>query len=440
MPALPPQEPESWDQIRKDIHSIIIPNITHWQSPNFFAYFPVGVSYPSILGDLLSSGLGVQGMLWITSPALTEVEEVLLDWFVEVFGLSKDFLNTSGQGGGVIQGTASEVAVTALLAAKYRTAKLHQVDSQTSLEIMEKLVVYSSDQTHSSIKRACIVVGIPVVHYREIPADASTDYALDPIKLEEAIKKDIEAGLWPSAVVSCIGSTGCCAYDPVDKITEIAKKYNLWHHVDAAFAGASFACPELRVKGLENIDSIIINSHKWLRVNFDCSLFWIKDKFSLINSMIVSPVFLKNKASDLGCTDYKDWGVPLGRRFRALKLWFVIRTYGITGLQKNIREHIQYAELFEQLILKDQRFLIIKRQLSLVLFILRNDPNQELTQQLMNRLNATGEYFLSHTALKPYRFVIRMAIGSSNTEREHIEKCCQRIFSITDTLTKKSSL
>jgi glutamate/tyrosine decarboxylase-like PLP-dependent enzyme len=205
----------------------------------------------------------------------------MMDWLVNIFGLPKEFLYNSGTGGGVIQGSASESSLCALLAAKYHTAQLHKVDHST--EIIEKIVVYTSDQTHSSVKRSCIIMGIPGEHFREIPTDASSDYALDPVKLEEAIKKDIEAGLWPSAVVSSLGTTGCCAYDPIDKISPIAKKYNLWHHVDAAYAGAAFVCPELRVNGIESIDSFITNPHKWLLTNHDCSLLWTKDKFSLIN-------------------------------------------------------------------------------------------------------------------------------------------------------------
>jgi tyrosine decarboxylase len=386
------------------------------------------------LGDLLSSGLGQQGMMWLTSPALTEVEETVMDWCVDLFGLPKEFLMSSKTGGGVLQGTASETVIVTLLAAKYRTGQLHKVDSQLDFDLIQKIVVYSSDQTHSSIKRGCIIAGIPLEHYRVIPADASTEYALDPVKLEQAIQKDLADGLYPCAVISCVGTTGCCAYDPIDKISVVAKKYNLWHHVDAAYAGVSFVCPELRVPGIQDIDSFNTNAHKWLLVGFDCSLYWTKDKGSLIKAMSVYPEYLRNKATEQGSNDYKDWGIPLGRRFRALKLWFVIRTYGIKGLQNYIREHLHITDVFEQSLSKDPRFIIIRRKLGLVLFVLKNDEDQIKTKILMDKVNESGEFFLTHCALGPYKFVIRMAIGSISTRLEHVQNCLKRIIEITNDL------
>eukprot|EP01120_Amphizonella_sp_Union-15-10_P004739 TRINITY_DN1542_c0_g1_i2.p1 TRINITY_DN1542_c0_g1~~TRINITY_DN1542_c0_g1_i2.p1 ORF type:complete len:292 (+),score=44.34 TRINITY_DN1542_c0_g1_i2:188-1063(+) len=284
---------------------------------------------------------------------------------------------------------------------------------------------------HSSVKRACIIAGIPLSNYREIPADSTTNYALDPVKLQTAIEADLAAGLWPCAVISCVGTTGCGAVDPLVQISEVAKKHDLWHHCDAAYAGSAFVCPEERVSGLDGLDSFNFNPHKWLLVNFDCSLLWVKDKKSLIESMMILPEYLRNKASESGATDFKDWHIPLGRRFRALKLWFVVRTYGVSGLQKYIREHINCAKIVERLLNSDSRFEVVSRSYSLVLFRLSNDPEEKLSRILFEKINKGGDFYLTHTVLGG-RFVIRMAIGSASTKLEHVEKCVQKLKSIAD--------
>jgi aromatic-L-amino-acid decarboxylase len=434
LPPSPPQDAQSWDLIRKDIDTVVMPHLTHWQSPNFFAFFPSNGSYPGILGELLSAGLGQQGMMWITSPALTELEQVMLDWLVQMLALPEVFLSTSGTGGGVIQNTASDSVLCVLLAAKYRTAELHGLDAQQDATVAQRVVVYCSDQTHSSIKRALIIAGIPLPNFRPLVTDAAHNYAIDPVQLEQAIQADIAAGLWPSCVVSCVGTTGCGAVDPVQEIGLIARKYNLWHHCDAAWAGSAMICPEFRVTGTDLLDSFNFNPHKWLLVNFDCSCMWVRDKKSLTSSMAVLPEYLRNKASEGGATDFKDWHVQLGRRFRALKLWFVIRSYGVTGLQQYIRSHIVFATTLEDKLRADSRVEVLSRSLSLILFRIRD--SDEKTKTLLERLNERGAVYLTHVLMSG-KYFIRIAIGSASTQQQHVDRLYDLIQQHVEEVTKQ---
>ena len=347
LPAQPPQHGEPFEQMLRDVDEIIMPGITHWQSPNFFGFFPANVSGPSILGDLLASGLGVQGMLWATSPACTELETHVLDWLVDMLDLPERFKSTTA-GGGVIQDTASSSTLCALLAARERA---------TSFDVNEhgadrKLIAYCSNQAHSSVEKAVKIAGLGRANLRLIEVDES--FAMRPQALAEAIARDAAAGLTPCFVCATVGTTSSNGLDPVRAIGEVCKRNNIYLHVDAAMSGTAALCPEFRYihDGLELADSYCFNPHKWMFTNFDCDCFYVADRAALIKTLSVQPEYLKNKASESGggesggVFDYRDWHIPLGRRFRALKLWFVIRHYGIEGLQSHIREHVKLSQEF----------------------------------------------------------------------------------------------
>lgn len=418
------KEGESWESIQKDFESIIVPNLLHWQHPNFFGFFPANVSFPSILGELLSAGLGVQGMIWLTSPACTELEIVVLDWLGRLLNLPKEFLSENG-GGGVIQGTASESTLVALVAARYRIINQLKLDET---DINSKLVVYVSDQTHSSATKACMIAGIN--NLRILPANKKT-LSLEPDVLKSAIQEDREKGLIPFYFVATVGTTSTCAFDPLDELGEICIKENIWMHVDAAFAGSAAICPEYRylLNGVEKADSFNFNPHKWLLVNFDCSAFWVKDRNVLINSLSITPEYLRNKASESGeVIDFRDWQIPLGRRFRSLKLWFVLRTYGQNKLRDFIRNHIKMAEKLESWIKEDDRFIIAyPRVLSLI--TLKTKEGNEKTKTLYERINNSRKYIVTHTMIDG-EFILRICVGSANTKLEHVENLWKFILEI----------
>src|SRR5438132_484107 len=337
--SLPPHAPatgEPFNTMLHDVEKLILPGITHWQSPNFYAFFPCNSSGPAILGDLLSSGLGVQGMLWATSPACTELETHVLDWLVHMMGLPEKFLS-SNTGGGVIQDTASSASLCALLAA--RELATNFVSNQRGCD--GKLVAYTSSQAHSSIEKAIRVAGIGKQNLRLIEVDNA--FAMRPDALAQQIKQDRRDGLVPFFVCGTVGTTSSNAIDPIRTIGEICQKENLWLHVDAAMSGTAALCPEFRHihDGLELVDSYCLNPHKWMLTNFDCDCFYVADRKALIQTLSVLPEYLRNTASESGAViDYRDWQVPLGRRFRALKLWFVLRSFGAEGLRAHIRSGV----------------------------------------------------------------------------------------------------
>ena len=411
LPEGPPRTGEPFESMLRDVDEIIIPGITHWQSPSFFGYFPCNNSGPSILGELLSAGMGIQGMLWSTSPACTELETHVLDWMAQMLALPEKF-RSSSSGGGVIQDSASSASLCALLAARDR-AKAHA----------GTLVAYASTQAHSSIEKAMMISGVGRENLRLIPGAPATGFALDPRKLRDAIRQDIAKGLTPFFICATVGTTSSNAMDPVRAIGELIRDLapKAWLHVDAAMSGIAAICPEFRFihDGLEFADSYCANPHKWMFTNFDCDCFYVADRAALINALSVLPEYLKNKATASGgVIDYRDWQVPLGRRFRALKLWFVIRHYGVEGLQHHIREHIKLAQEFASWAKSDKRFeLVIDPPLNLICFRLRGD---EANQRLLDRLNASGKMFLTHTKLDD-KFTLRMSIGQTHTQREHIE-------------------
>jgi len=429
LPQEAPAHPEPFEQILADVEKLIVPGITHWQSPNFFAFFPCNASGPAILGDLLSSGFGVQGMLWATSPACTELETHVLDWLVTALGLPEKF-RSSNTGGGVIQDTASSSALCAVLAARERATKF--ISNRTGAK--QKLVAYTSNQAHSSIEKAVKIAGVGSENLRLVAVDETL--AMRPDALVAAIQQDKASGFTPFFVCGTVGTTSSNGMDPLDKIGAICRQQNLWFHVDAAMSGTAALCPELRhfQNGLEHADSYCFNPHKWMFTNFDCDCFYVADRKGLVETLSVLPEYLRNKATESGAViDYRDWHVPLGRRFRALKLWFVLRYYGIEGLQFHVREHVRLAQDFAAWVREDKRFeLVVLPPLNLVCF--RLNGSDELNQKLMDALNRSGDLYLTHTKLNG-RVVLRMSIAQTNTETRHVEKAWRRIREEASRLT-----
>lgn len=416
LPARPPEKGEAFEDILRDVDQILLPGITHWQSPNFFGYFPANASGPAILGDLLSSGLGVQGMLWSTSPACTELETHVLDWLVDLLALPDKF-RSGGAGGGVIQDTASSATLCAMLAARERSTDF----AVNRRGVDRPLIAYASTQAHSSVEKGAGIAGIGRENLRLI--DVGPDYAMRPDALERAVAEDLGRGKTPFFVVATVGTTSSTAIDPLRAIGEVCRRYGLWFHVDAAHAGSAAVCPEFRWihDGLELADSYCVNPHKWLLTNFDCDCFYVADRSALIRTLSVLPEYLRNRASESGqVIDYRDWQIPLGRRFRALKLWLVIRYYGAEGLRDHIRYCVALAREFAERVERDEDFVLAApAPLNLVCFYHR--AGDETTRLILERVNATGRVFLTHTTLED-KFVIRLAVGSPWTRLRHLEE------------------
>ena len=419
LPACAPEQGESFEAMLQDMQEVILPGITHWQSPSFFAYFPGNSSPPSILGEILSAGLSVQGMLWATSPACTEVETHVMDWLVNMLGLPEKFLSHTA-GGGVIQHSASDATLCALLAARERVS-----DGEVNKKGANgRLVAYTSAHAHSSIEKGCMIAGIGTDNLRLIEVDESFRMRADA--LDAQIEKDRQAGLMPFFVCTCVGTTSSLALDPVAEIARVSLKHGLWLHVDAAMAGTAAICPEFRFinEGVDAADSYTFNPHKWMFTNFDCNAFFVADRAALIKALSILPEYLKNEATNAGAVfDYRDWHIPLGRRFRALKLWFVIRHYGVEGLRHHIRRHIELAQQFKQWVQDSEDFeLVVDNPLNLICF--RHRDGDEKTAAIMNAVNRGGEAYLTHTKLHD-RYTIRMSIGQTGTELRHVEKAWQ---------------
>ncbi len=421
LPAVPPRVGEPFAAMMDDVERIILPGLTHWQSPNFFAYFPSNASEPSILGDLLASGLGVQGMLWATSPACTELETHVLDWLAGMLDLPAKFRST-GPGGGVIQDTASSSVLCALLAARERATAGRSNDVGCD----GTLVAYTSTQAHSSVEKAMRIAGLGRRNLRLIEVDDA--FAMRPDALAAAIAGDRARGLVPCFVNATVGTTSSNAMDPLPAIGAICREHGLWLHVDAAMSGTAALCPEFRWihAGLEHADSYCVNPHKWMFTNFDCDAFWVADRAALINALTILPEYLRNQATESGAViDYRDWHIPLGRRFRALKLWFVIRHYGVAGLQALVREHVALAQDFAGWVRADHRFeLAAPAPLNLVCF--RHRGGDEVNQRIMDELNGGGGLYLTHTRLHD-RLTLRLCVGQTRTERRHVEAAWRAI-------------
>jgi aromatic-L-amino-acid decarboxylase len=422
--ALPPAAPEHgepFERVLADLETKILPGVTHWQSPRFFAYFPSNTSGPSILGELLAAGLGVQGMLWVTSPACTELETHVLDWLADMLGLPEKF-KSSARGGGVIQDTASSATLCALLAARERTS-----EGETNRRGCDgRLAAYASAEAHASVEKAVRIAGLGSDHLRLIEVDER--FAMQPAALVRRIAADRRQGLLPCFVCATVGTTSSNALDPLAEIGPICRREGVWLHVDAAMSGTAALCPEFRFihDGLEHADSYCFNPHKWMFTNFDCDCFYVADRASLVQALSILPEYLRNEATASGAViDYRDWHVPLGRRFRALKLWFVIRWYGVEGLRHHVRRHVQMAQDFAAWVEADPRFeLAAPRPLNLVCFRLRG--GDEANQQLLERLNRSGRLYLTHTRLGG-RLVLRLCVGQTHTEPRHVREAWDRI-------------
>ena len=427
LPASPPANGEPIGAVLDDIDRVILPGITHWQSPNFFAFFPANNSGPSILGELLSAGIGVQGMLWATSPACTELEAHVLDWLVEMMELPGRFRST-GTGGGVIQDTASSATLCALLAARERAT--HGASNRAGLS--ERVTVYASGQAHSSVEKAVRIAGIGSENLRTVSVDDRL--AMRPDELERLIDADVTAGALPAMVVATVGTTSSMAIDPLEAIAAVSARRSVWLHVDAAMAGTAAVCPEFRWinRGLERADSYCFNPHKWMFTNFDCDAFYVADRESLVSALSILPEYLRNPATESGAViDYRDWQIPLGRRFRALKLWMVIRHYGTEGIRHHVRRHVELAGEFAEWVQSDERFEIAApRHLNLVCF--RHRGGDAINHRLLESINASGIY-LTHTKIDELT-TLRMSIGAALTERSHVERAWSLIQSAADAI------
>ena len=416
LPPHPPERGEPFAALLADVERIVLPGITHWQSPGWFAYFPSNSSGPSILGELLSAGLGVQGMLWSTSPSCTELETLALDWLVEALGLPAAF-RSDGPGGGAIQDTASTAVFGALV-----TAREHATGGRSNFAGCDgSLTVYGSAHAHSSLDKGVAMAGIGRDNLRAIATDET--HAMRPDALAAAIAADRAAGKRPCCVVASIGTTSSMAIDPLRAIGEICRREGVWLHVDAAMAGTAALCPELRWihDGLELADSYAFNPHKWMGVNFDCSVLWVADRTALIGAMSILPEYLRNPATETGAViDYRDWHLQLGRRFRALKLWFVMRWYGLEGLRAVVRQHVTLAQRFAAWVAADPDWeLAAPATLNLVCF--RHRGGDSVGERALEHVNASGEAFLTHTRLDG-RYTLRLCVGQARTEERHVAR------------------
>jgi aromatic-L-amino-acid decarboxylase len=422
LPQHPPDAPEPFEQVLADLGALIVPGITHWQSPSFHAYFPANTSGPSILGDLVSAGFGVQGMLWATSPACTELETLVLDWVAELLGLPPGF-DSRGDGGGVIQDSASSAALCALIAGRER-ATYGTANERGCAP--GRLVAYASTQTHSSIEKAVKIAGLGRENLRVVEVDER--FAMRPDALARRMAEDKAQGKVPCFVCATVGTTSSLAIDPLPAIGKIAKEHGAWLHVDAAMAGSAAICPELRHihDGVELADSYCVDAHKWLYTNFDCSCFYVRDRAALIRSLSILPEYLKNQATESGAViDYRDWHVPLGRRFRALKLWFVIRHYGAQGLRHHLARHVELAQQFARWVVESADFeLVAPATLNLVCF--RHKSGDAMSKKLLDALNDSGRLYLTHTILDG-KFTLRFCVAQTHTEERHVKEAWRLI-------------
>jgi aromatic-L-amino-acid decarboxylase len=445
LPAQAPEDPESFDAIFKDFQEIVMPGITHWQHPSFFAFFPANSSYPSVLAEMLTATLGAQCMIWQTSPAAAEMEQRIMEWL-------RDMLGLPGQYEGVIQDTASTSTLVSILTAREQVTNYRA--NEAGLQEQPPLMVYASAQTHSSIEKAVKIAGLGAENYRMIPVDDT--YAMDPNALEQAIQEDRDAGWVPCCVVATIGTTGSTAIDPLRPTGEICRRHGVWLHVDAALAGSALVLEEQRwiIDGIEYADTFVFNPHKWLLTNFDCSAYFVRDKSALLRTLEIHPEYLKTREGQT-VNNYRDWGIQLGRRFRALKLWFVLRTYGVSGLRELIQKHIGLAQWIADQVRNEPDFeLLAPVPLNTVCF--RYTPNSDaaqhgenatdhgskqqerlntLNQRLLERLNDSGKLYMTHTKLDG-RYTLRFVVGQTFTERRHVEAGWELVKTTARSLTE----
>ncbi len=417
LPEVPPQKGEPFENIFADFKNLIVPNMTHWQHPTFFAYFPANSSPPSVLAEMLTATLASQCMIWQTSPAAAELEEMMMNWLADLCGLPKTWH-------GVIQDTASTATLCAILTAREKYSNF--AINENGFENQPNFTFYCSAETHSSADKALKIAGLGKKSLKKVAVDDA--FAMKPVELEKMILADKAAGLVPLCVMANIGTTSSTAIDPLQEIAEICVRHGIWLHVDAAYAGTATMLPEQRhlIKGLEMADSYVFNPHKWMFTNFDCTAYYVKDKTALIQTFEILPEYLKTSA-DSKVNNYRDWGVQLGRRFRALKLWFVMRSYGVEELQNKIRKHLELAQNFAERLRNSQKYEILA-PISLNLICFRYKPEgivdetmlENLNTKLLQNLNLTGKVYLTHTKLNK-KYVIRLVIGQTNVEQRHLD-------------------
>lgn len=423
----PPEKGEAMEEIFSDFERDVMPGMTHWQHPRFFAYFTANSSPPSVLAEMLTATLGAQCMLWQTSPAASEMEDRMMDWLRQMLGMPEGFR-------GVIQDSATSATLVALLCAREKATgwRANQEGLSALGEEGTKLTVYVSEEAHSSIEKGMKVAGYGRNALRKIPAD--DEFAMRPEALAAAIEADLAAGFTPACVVASLGGTGVGAIDPLRAVGEISRRHDLWLHIDAAWAGSALILPKERwmLDGIELADSFVFNPHKWLFTNFDCSAFYVQDPAALERTLALVPEYLKSPEGRL-VTDYQNWSVPLGRRFRALKLWFVIRSYGVEGLQSMIAGHIELArELFAKMEAAPDFEILSPRRLSL--FSFRYHPPglddegelDRLNEVLVQRINDDGRIYLTQNRVRG-RFAIRFTVGQTWTQKRHVDEAWEVI-------------
>ncbi|KDP38775.1 hypothetical protein JCGZ_05111 [Jatropha curcas] len=441
LPETAPYRPESFDTILSDVEKLIVPGMTHWLSPNFFAFFPATVSSAAFLGEMLCTCFNSVGFNWLASPASTELEMIVMDWLGHMLNLPKSFM-FSGSGGGVIQNTSSEAILVTLCAAR------DIVLSKTEANHLSNLVVYGSDQTHSTFQKACKLVGIHPSNIRLLPTSLDTGFSLSPVTLRTAIEADMLSGLVPLYLCVTVGTTSTTAIDPIEPLAEVANDYGLWMHVDAAYGGSACICPEFRdyLNGVERVDSLSLSPHKWLLSYMDCCCLWVKNPSLLIKALSTNPEYLKNKESESNSVvDFKDWQVGTGRRFKSLRLWMILRSYGISNLQSHIRSDIQMAKVFEGFVRSDSRFeIVVPRRFALVCFRLvwpnKLDGlgNSEiLNRKLLEWVNSTGRIYMTHTKVGG-EYILRFAVGATLTEERHVVAAWMLIKDGADVLFKSA--
>lgn len=421
LPTSPPQRPESFDSILADLDRIVLPGITTWQHPRFFGYFPSNGLLASVLGDYVSTGLGVIGLTWQASPALTEVEEVVTDWMRQMLGLSSAW-------SGVINDTASTSSLVALLCARERASNFSLSRGGLQSEA-QALVVYTSAQSHSSVEKAALLAGFGKDNVRIVPHDRT--YAMRPDALASLISDDLAQGRKPCAVVATTGTTTSTAFDPIEAIAQVTTPHGIWLHVDAAMAGSAMILPECRQlwQGVEAADSLIVNPHKWLGAVFDCSLYFVRDPEHLVRVMSTTPSYLKG-AADGRVKNYRDWGLPLGRRFRALKLWFLIREQGVEQLQARLRRDIENAKWLADAVVKTPNWTVLAPVALQTVCVRHEPPNldgealDKHTLEWAAKLNQSGEAYVT-PAMLDGRWVVRVSIGAELTERKHVVQVWQ---------------
>lgn len=430
LPEAPPPVGEPMEDILEDFKQKILPGMTHWQSPNFFAYFPANSSYPSLLAEFLTASIGAQCMSWETSPAATELEEQIMKWMIGMIGLPSNW-------SGVIQDTASTATLAAFICARERATGFSV--NEEGFPPNRKFRIYCSSEAHSSIEKGAKIAGIGKQNVIRIPVDINL--AMIPGELEKQIQSDITRGYCPLCIVAAIGTTGTTAIDPLLPLANISQRYKTWLHIDAAFAGTALVLPEYRwmIEGIELADSFVFNPHKWMFTNFDCSAYFVKDKETLVRTFEILPEYLKTAAGNR-VNNYRDWGIPLGRRFRALKLWFVLRSFGVEGIQERIRKHIQMAVWFEKQVTQHPDFeLMAPRSMNVVCFRYKplqiNDQNRlnRLNMELKERLNGTGNIYLSHTKVHDCA-TLRMVVAQTNVEQRHVEQAWNLIINTAASL------